>query len=48
MPLINFKIELSLTRDPNCILSNLVGNSTYEDNTKLSKLLNEGLKRSIY
>ena len=29
MPLINFKIELSLTRDPNCILSNLVGNSTF-------------------
>ena len=64
MPLINCKIELSLTWNPNCILPNLVENSTFtitdakryvsiitlktEDNKKLSKLLNEGFKRSIY
>ena len=29
MALINCKLELSLTRDPNCALSNLVGNSTF-------------------
>ena len=29
IPLINCEIELSLTWDPNCILSNLVGNSTF-------------------
>ena len=29
MPLINCKVELSLTWDPNCVLSNLVGNSTF-------------------
>ena len=28
-PIINCEIELSLTWDPNCILSNLVGNSTF-------------------
>ena len=29
MPLTNCKVELSLTWDPNCVLSNLVGNSTF-------------------
>ena len=29
MPLINCKVELSLTWNPNCVLSNLVGNSTF-------------------
>ena len=29
MPLINCKVELSLTWDPNCVLSNLVGASTF-------------------
>ena len=29
MSLINCKAELSLTWDPNCILSSLVGNSTF-------------------
>ena len=29
MPLINCKIKLSLTWNPNCVLSNLVGNSTF-------------------
>ena len=29
MPLINCKVELSLSWDPNCVLSNLVGNSTF-------------------
>ena len=29
MPLINCKVELSLPWDSNCILSNLVGNSTF-------------------
>ena len=29
MPWINCKVELSLTWNPNCILSNLVGNSTF-------------------
>ena len=64
MPLINCKVELSLTWDPNCVLSNLVGAYTFtitdakyyvpivtlstEDNAKLSKLLSEGFKRSVY
>ena len=51
MPLINCKIKLSLTWNPNCVLSNLVGNSTFtitEDNTKSSKLLTEGFKSSVY
>ena len=63
MPLINSKIELSLTWDPSCVLRNLLGDSTFtitdakfyvpivtlslEDNTKLSKLLNEGFKRQV-
>ena len=29
MPLINCKVELSLTWNPNCVLSNLVGASTF-------------------
>ena len=29
MPLINCKVELSLTWNPNCVLSNLVGDSTF-------------------
>ena len=29
MPLINCKVELSLTWNPNCVLSNLVRNSTF-------------------
>ena len=29
MPLINYKVELSLRCDPNCVLSNLVGASTF-------------------
>ena len=64
LPLINCKVELSLTWDPNCVLSNLVGNSTFtitgaklyvpivtlstEDNARLSKLLTEGFKRTVY
>ena len=64
MPLINCKVELSLSCNPNCVLSNLVGDSTFtitdaklyvpivtlsaEDNAKLSKLLREGFKRSVY
>ena len=64
MPLINCKVKLSLSWDPNCVLPNLVGTSTFtiadaklyvrivtlstEDNAKLSKLLSEGFKRSVY
>ena len=29
MSLINCKVELSLSWDPNCVLSSLVGNSTF-------------------
>ena len=29
MPLLNFKVKLSLPWDPNCVLSNLVGASTF-------------------
>ena len=29
MLLINCKVELSLTRDPNCVLPNVVGTSTF-------------------
>ena len=62
MPLINSKIEFSLTWDPSCVLRNLLGDSTFTitdakfyvpivtlslDNTKLSKLLNEGFKRQV-
>ena len=64
MPLINCKIELSLSWIENCILSSAGAAVTFtitdtklyvpivtlkiEDNTKLSKLLSEGFKRSIY
>ena len=64
IPLINCKVELSLTWNENCILTSLAGNSTFtitdaklyvpvvtlsiEDNAKLTKLLNEGFKRSVY
>ena len=64
MLLINCKVDISLTWNPNCGLSNLVGASTFtitdaklyvpivtlsiEDNSKLTKLLNEGFKRPIY
>ena len=64
MPLINCKVELSLTSNKNCILSSVVDDSTFaitdtklyvpvvtlktEDNAKLSKLLTEGFKRSVY
>ena len=64
MPLINCKAELSLSWDPNYVLSSLVGASNFtitgaklyvsvvilsiENNAKLSKLLREGFKRSVY
>ena len=64
MPLLNFKVELSLTQYENCILSSAGAAATFaitdiklyvpivtlktEVNAKLSKLLNEGFKRSIY
>ena len=64
MPLINCKVELSLSWDPNSLLSSLAGNSTFtiadaklyipivtlwiEDNAKLSKLLSEWFKKSVY
>ena len=64
MPLINCKVELSLTRYENYILSTAGTATTFAitdtklyvpivtlktvDNVKLSKLLNEGFKRSIY
>ena len=55
MPLINCKIELSLKWYEDCILSSAGNAATFKiitlktkDNTKLSKLLNEGFKRSIY
>ena len=64
MPLINCKVELSLTWSENCVLSNAAGNSSFkitdgkryvpvvtlltEDNAKLSKLLTEECKRSVY
>ena len=63
-PLINCKVELSLTWNENCILTSLAGNSTFtitdaklyvsvvtlsmEDNAKLTKLINEAFKRSVY
>ena len=64
MPLINFKVELSLKWYEKCILSSAGTAATFtitdtklyvpivtlkiEDNAKLSKLLSEGFKRSIY
>ena len=46
MPLINCKVELSLTWDPNFVLSNLVGNSTFTITD--ARLLTEGFKRPVY
>ena len=64
IPLINCKVDLSLTWIENCVLSNVAGASTFKiphaklyvpvvtlstkGNTKLSKLLTEGFKRSVY
>ena len=64
IPLINFKVEISLSWIENCILTSLAGNSTFtitdaklyvpvvtlliEDNAKLTKLLSDGFKRSVY
>ena len=64
IPLINCKVELSLSWNENCILTSLAGNSTFtithaklyipvvplsiEDNAKLTKLLRNGFKRSVY
>ena len=64
MLLSNCKVELSLSWDPNFVMSSLVGNLTFtitdpklyvpvvtlsiEENAKLSKLLSEGFKRSVY
>ena len=64
IPLINCKVELSLSWNENCILTSLAVNSTFtitgakiyvsvvtlsiEDNAKLTKLFNEGFKRSVY
>ena len=64
MPLINCRVELSLTWNENCILTSLAGNSTFtitdaklyipvvtlsiEDNAKLTKLLSDEFKRSVY
>ena len=64
MPLIKWKVKLSLKWHENCILSSAGTAATFkitdikryipiftlktEDNTNLSKLLNEGFKRTIY
>ena len=64
MPLISYKVKLSLKWYENCILFSAGTAATFaitdtklyvpivtlktEDNSKLSKLLNEGFKRSIY
>ena len=64
IPLINCRVELSLSWNENCILSSTGTAATFtitdtklyvpivtlktEDNTKLSKLLSEGFKRSMY
>ena len=63
MPLINFKVELSLKWIENCMLTTAttatfkitdaklyvpIVTLSSEDNVKLSKLLSEGFKRSIY
>ena len=64
MPLINCRVELSLSWNENCILTGSAGNSTFtitdaklyipvvplsiEHNAKLTKLLSEGIKRSVY
>ena len=64
IPLINCRVELSLSWNENCILSSAGTAATFtitdtklyvpivtlktKDNTKLSKLLSEGFKRSVY
>ena len=64
IPLINCRVEISLSWNENCILSSAGTAATFtitdtklyvpvvtlktEDNTKLSKLLSEGFKRSVY
>ena len=64
IPLINCRVELSLSWNENCILSSAGTAATFtitdtklyvpvvtlktEDNTKLSKLLSKGFKRSVY
>ena len=58
MPLIDCKVELSLTWDPSCVLCTLAGASTFtitdavtlstEDNAKPSEILSEGFKRKLY
>ena len=64
IPLINCRVEVSLTWNKNCILTSLVGNPAFtitdaklyvpvvtlsiEDNAKLTKLLGERFKRSVY
>ena len=63
MPLINYKVELSLKWYERCLLTTAttatfkitdaklyvpIVTLSVEDNAKLSKLLNEGFKRSIY
>ena len=60
MPLINCKVELSLTWNPNCVLCAVcftiadgrlyvpVVTLSTEDNVKLSKLLSKGFKRPVY
>ena len=64
MPLINYKVELSFSWDPSCVLSNLVRSLTFtttdaklylpvvtlstKDNAKLSNLLSEEFKKTVY
>ena len=55
VPLINCKAELLLSRNPNCVLTSLgaklyvpIVTLSVENNAKLSKLLSEGFKRSVY
>ena len=64
MPLINCRVELSLSWNKNSILTSEAGNTTFtitdarlyvpvvtlsiEDNAKMTKLLREGFKRSVY
>ena len=64
MPLINCRVELSLSWNKNSILTSEAGNTTFtitdarlyvpvvtlsiEDNAKMTRLLREGFKRSVY
>ena len=64
IPLINCKVEISLSWNENCILTSVAGNAPFtitdaklyvpvvtlsiEDNARLTKLLSEGFKRSVY